>query len=42
VVFGLATSTVVTLFALPAAYLWIEGRKSPADRDNNTIQTGGE
>jgi len=24
VVFGLATSTVVTLFAIPAAYLWIE------------------
>lgn len=28
VVFGLATSTVVTLFAIPAAYLWIE-RKWP-------------
>jgi len=24
VVFGLATSTVVTLFAIPAAYIWIE------------------
>ena len=42
VVFGLATSTVVTLFALPAAYLWIEGRKKPAQVDDNTIQTGGE
>ena len=28
VVFGLATSTVVTLFAIPAAYLWME-RKWP-------------
>jgi len=26
VVFGLATSTVVTLFAVPAAYLWMETR----------------
>ncbi len=26
VVFGLATSTVVTLFAVPAAYLWMENR----------------
>jgi heavy metal efflux system protein len=26
VVFGLATSTVVTLFVIPAAYLWIEER----------------
>jgi cobalt-zinc-cadmium resistance protein CzcA len=25
VVFGLATSTVVTLFAVPAAYVWMEG-----------------
>lgn len=26
VVFGLVTSTVVTLFAVPAAYFWIEGK----------------
>ena len=42
VVFGLATSTVVTLFAIPAAYLWLEGRKSPAAGENSKIQTGGE
>ena len=27
VVFGLATSTVVTLLVVPAAYLWREGRR---------------
>ena len=27
VVFGLATSTIVTLFVVPAVYLWIERRK---------------
>ena len=26
VVFGLATSTIVTLFAVPSAYFWIESK----------------
>jgi len=31
VVFGLATSTIVTLFAIPAAYIWIEKRWKSRD-----------
>ena len=41
VVFGLATSTVVTLFAIPAAYLAIEQRwqrtHAAADKDSQTF-----
>jgi cobalt-zinc-cadmium resistance protein CzcA len=33
VVFGLATSTLLTLFVLPTVYNWIEGRKENGSPD---------
>jgi cobalt-zinc-cadmium resistance protein CzcA len=40
VVFGLATSTLVTLFIVPAAYIWIENTwKRRFDSDESDLQT---
>jgi heavy metal efflux system protein len=43
VVFGLATSTVITLFVVPAVYVWLEsnwkGRFDNAEPDSLTLET---
>jgi len=42
VVFGLATSTVVTLFVIPAAYIWIEKKweRRLLSEESGSVKTG--